>query len=254
MNVKTLTDIGLNETQAKAYITLVKNGSVQPPELAEILHIKRPNSYAVLDQLTELGLATKKDVKRKITYYASNPVALEKLARTQRQKAMEYEHTIQASMPTLLNFFHSFSSQPGVSFYQGVEGIKEIYNDMLRTRKDMYVFRSSKDQDLMTTDFFVKFKKRRADLGIKTHMINPSNNPTVWNKQTDKQNNLDRTPINPNLYTADAEITSYGNKVSIISFGEEAIGMIIDSPQIAESIKQIFGLVKVGAEASGKTS
>nr|MBP9821153.1 hypothetical protein [Candidatus Saccharibacteria bacterium] len=42
----------------------------------------------------------------------------------------------------------------------------------------------------------------------------------------------------------------YGNKVSIISFGKEAIGTVIDSPQIAESLKQIFKILDKGLKQS----
>ena len=38
------------------------------------------------------------------------------------------------------------------------------------------------------------------------------------------------------------------NIVSLISFGKEAIGTIIESPQIAEAFREIFAMAQVGAE------
>ncbi|MCA9345994.1 hypothetical protein KC960_00710 [Candidatus Saccharibacteria bacterium] len=252
MNVQILTDIGLSETQAKMYIALIKNGNLTPPNAAELLNIKRTNAYAVLEQLDNLGLAKKKELNKKVSYWAENPTAIEKLARDNRSLALEHERQVQASMPTLLNFYYTFSDQPGVRFFQGLEGIKDIYNDILRTNKDVYVVRSAHDQDLMSEVFFTEFKKKKADRGITTHMINPKNDPAYWNKQTDKHHRTIRTQVHPELYTANVEICSYGDKVSIISFGEEAIGMIIDSPQIAEANRQLFHLAKLGAETASK--
>ncbi len=254
MDKATLTKIGLNDTQASAYITLIKSGSLTPPELVEKLKIKRTNAYAVLDQLTTMGLAKEKEVRKKLTYYPENPVALERLAAKKRGEALEQERKVQASMPMMLKYFQTFSDQPGIKFYQGINEIKEIYNDTLRTCKDIYLFRSLHDQDLLSTDYYIAYKKKRAQLGIKTHVLNGSEDTDAWNKKLDSEFNLVRTQIGVDDYTAPVEIAAYGNKVSIISFGEEAIGMIIDSPQIAESIKQIFGLVKAGTEASRKTS
>ena len=252
MNVRTLTDIGLNETQAKVYLILIKNGSLTPPQTATILNIKRTNAYAVLDQLQELGLASKKEIRKKVAYWAENPIALEKLAKNKRDKALEHEKLVQSSMPTLLNYFYTFTDQPGVRFFQGTEGIKDIYNDMLRTGKDIFVIRSPHDQDLMSNEFFVKFKDKKAKLNINTFMINPQENREVYNATTDKLYKTSRTQVTPDQYSANVELSTYGDKVSIISFGEEAMGMIIDSPQIAEANRQIFNLAKLGAESTAK--
>lgn len=249
MNLDTLTNIGLNETQAKAYIVLVKNGSLTPPQAAELLSIKRPNAYAVLDQLVEMGLAKKSDVNKKITYHVENPVALERLAKENRTKAHEHERHVQASMPTLLNYFYTFSAQPGVKFYQGTDGIREIYTDMLRTAKDVYVIRSPHDHDLLSTAYYEEFKTKKARAGIHTYMINPEVNKEVWNEKTDALHKTFRTQVSDQDYDASVEICSYGDKVSIISFGEEVIGMIIHSPQIAYAQKQIFTLAQRGCSS-----
>ncbi len=242
MNEEILLSLGLNETQASAYISLVERGKLTPPELADELDIKRTNAYAVLDQLVDMGLASKKEVKKKFTYFAESPAALEELARRRREQAVSDEKVLAAALPEFMNRYNLASNKPGVAFYQGVDGIKEIYDDVLRTCKDNYVFRSSHDQDLMSTDFYIKFKDKRAKLGIKTHMINPENDPDFWNDETDKRFNLIRTVIPPAAYTADAEIATYGDKVSIISFGKEAIGMIITSPEIAKAMREIYRL------------
>ena len=57
---------------------------------------------------------------------------------------------------------------------------------------------------------------------------------------------LERTWYLQEDYTAPVEWSVYGNKVSVISFGQEVIGMVIDSPQIAESLRQIFGMLDEG--------
>jgi hypothetical protein len=79
-------------------------------------------------------------------------------------------------------------------------------------------------------------------------MLNPEEKASVFNKDTDAQYAITRTQVCPDHYTAPVEISSYGDKVSILSFGDEAIGMIIDSPQIAEANRQLFNLARLGAE------
>ncbi len=252
MDSATLQKLGLNETQSKAYILLVRNGTLTPPQLAQKLSLTRTNAYAVLDQLVEFQLAKKQDVKKKFVYRVENPVALEKMARTNREKALEQERTIQSAMPNLLNYFYTFSEQPGVKFYQGVDAIKEIYNDTLRTGKDIYVIRSPHDQDLMSLDYYLTYKEKRAKLGITTHMLNASSDIKMWNPVTDQKYKIVRTKMNATDYTSKVELSTYGNKTSIISFGEEAIGMIIESPQIADAMRQLFVLAERGVKSPSR--
>ena len=247
MDIKTLENFGLNKTQAKAYLALIRSGSLTPPALAKLTGETRTNAYTVLDRLVELGLAKKTDKNKKFVYHVENPVALEKLAKQHRDQALSREKQVKDSMPALLNFFYTFSDQPGVRFFQGIDGIKEIYDDTLRTRKDIYLVRSPLDQDLMSLDFYTKYKERRAKLGITTHILSPTQSP-VWNPKTDKLYNLVRTQLPVGAYTAAVEMSVYGNKVALISFGEEAMGTIIESPQIAEAMRQLFALARIGAQ------
>ena len=79
MDVKFLKQLGLNGSQAKAYIALVKQGSLTPPELAELTGETRTNAYSILDKLVSLGLAKKVESSKKATYRAEHPANLEKL-------------------------------------------------------------------------------------------------------------------------------------------------------------------------------
>lgn len=243
MDVTTLTKLGLTESQAKAYLVLMQFGHLTPPELAKKTKETRTNAYKILDRLSELNLVTRNDSSKKITYRATNPVALETLAKKRRDEALEQEKKIQSSLPTLLTYFHTYSEQPGIRFYQGQEGIKEIFNDMLRTRKTIYFIRSPEDIKFYDGVFFEKFKKQRAKLGIKTYALTPNTKSANHSKDIDASNLFMRTWLPKDAYTASAEWNVYGDKLAIISYGKEAIGIIIESPQIADSFRQLFQLL-----------
>lgn len=249
MNIETLEELGLTESQAKAYIALIKNGSITPPKLATIINESRTNTYAVLDKLVSLGLAKKSERNKKNIYSVENPIALEKLATEQRNKILEKEKQVKSIMPTLLNYFYTYSEQPGIRFFQGIDGIKEIYDDTLRTRKEIYLLRSPLDKDLMSDEYLRKYKAKRAKLCIKTNVLSPDVPSATRDIESDKQHNINRTWLPKNAYTAPVEIDIYGDKVALISFGEEAIGTIIESPQIAEAMRQLFVLAQAGAKS-----
>ena len=92
--------------------------------------------------------------------------------------------------------------------------------------------------------------EQRAKLCIKAHGIEPAEEDNIqYGKENDARMLRDMAWAPRDAYTAPVNIYVYGNKTGLISYGEEVIGTIIESPQIAEAMRQIFALTKRGVEA-----
>lgn len=248
MDESILYDAGLTNSQAMAYIALVKNNPCTPPRLATLINESRTNTYKILEQLEEIGLVGRDDSQKKLRFWANNPTALADRAKKRRLEMEAKEQRLQASLPKLLNSFFTYSQQPGVRFYQGKKGIKEIYEDQLRTGEPITMIRSRADMD-----FFGGFKEIAQirtifnESPIARHMFTPDA-PEVridW-KSNDARRGNTRTWLKTKDYTASVEWAVYGNKLAMISFGEEAMGTIIESPQIAEAFRQLMQLLDEG--------
>src|SRR5690606_38186836 len=182
----------------------------------------------------------KHEIAKKLRYQALNPVALEQLAEKRRKNTVRTESQVKQSMPQMLSYYYSFTEKPGIRLLQGMEGLKEIYTDTLRTKEDIYFLRTPNEVQVMGDDFFMRYKKKRAQLGIKTYAYTK---PTSFAKRLSKEdeiNNMIRTWINPDDYNAPVEINVYGDKVAFLAYGEEIMGVIIQSSAIAESMRQAF--------------
>jgi len=244
MNPDLLQSVGLSKSQASAYLRLIEKGELSPPEVAKLTGETRSNAYMILQRLEELGLIEKVEKSKKITYQPLNPIALEKLAEEKRRQTAQVENQIKHNMPQMLSYFYSFTEKPGIRLLQGEEGLKEIYSDTLRTRKDIYFLRTPSEVQFLGDDFYVRYKKRRAELGITTYAYTK---PTAFARGLagdDAINKMIRTWINPDDYTAPVEVNVYGDKVAFLAFGEDIMGVIIQSEPIAESMRQIFRMIK----------
>lgn len=244
MNPQLLEEIGLSPSQAKVYLRLIEKGELTPPEVAKLTGETRSNAYMILQKLEELGLVEKTENAKKITYQPRNPIALERLAEERRQETALAENKIKQSMPQMLSYFYSFTEKPGIRLLQGEEGLKEIYTDTLRSKEDIYFLRTPSEVKVMGDDFYMRYKKKRADLGIKTYAYTKKTAFARMLASDDKKNNMIRTWIDEDDYTAPVEINIYGDKVAFLSFGEEVMGVIIQSRPIAESMRQIFKLMR----------
>ncbi len=253
MTEQQLHELGLSPSQAKAYILLVLTGKLAPADLMSKTGESRTNAYMVLDRLVDLGLAFKDEVNKKLVYRASSPAGLQKLAERQRTRALETEQKIKAAMPGLLRFFNEHRVQPGVRFLQGREALTGVYQDHLKDGTGVCVFRTTAD-DPYYGDELYEYMTKREDLGIKTDLISPATPGSLEFDQRHPNDwpNRKITWTPPEAYTAPVEISIYGSKVAITSFGEEAVATIIESPQIADALRQIFAMAKAGAEAMYK--
>lgn len=239
-----LNQIGLTDNQSAAYLCLITSGAMSPPQVAKKLSITRTNAYKVLDALTELHLATKIEEHKKIMYRADNPAHLDTLLKKQRDEVLQREATFKASLPNLLNHYFSHATQPGVRHFEGSQGIKQILGDILRTGQPLYLIRSTADVHFFDQKFFADYRRKRANQGIPTEALTVYSESAVQDPVIDKLNKFQRTWLPKNSYTAPVEWNIYGDKVAAISYDTEAMGLIIDSPQIAESMRQIFKLMQ----------
>lgn len=253
MNISILVEAGLTESEANAYTFLVENSPIAPPSLAELINETRTNTYKLLESLEELGLAQRDESEKKIKYWAKNPSVLLEHVKSRQEQAELYTKKIQSGLPSLVNEFMKHNEQPGVRFFQGKGGIEQIYNDQLScSDSEVYFIRSLNDvvdfdeEELhVIRNRFVENNIHRygitQDHKSKEHLLPEAERMPI--SESDKAMNLHRTWIKEEDYTAPVEWASYGDKVSIISFGEEIIGTVIESKQIAESFRQIFKLL-----------
>jgi sugar-specific transcriptional regulator TrmB len=248
MDIKILTQLGLTNSQSKTYAELVKAGSLTPPQLAKKTGESRTAAYMALAKLEEIGLAVQKDEAKKTTYSPANPSALEKFIADKRKEVTAAEDLYRSSLPRLLTYYYSNRGEPGIRFYQGKEGLTKIYEDHLRAGQDVYFVRTMADEEYFG-DVLYQYMQKRAKRGIKAHGLAPYTRSTYeYAQKNDKELNRDMSWFPPEAYKAPVEISIYGDKVSLISFGEEAIGTIIESPQIAKALHELFQMAKLGAK------
>lgn len=239
-----LSAAGLSPTESKCYFELVKQAHIVPSLFSKTIGESRTNTYKVLDSLADKGLAEKYEYKNKLRYRATNPQKLLELARKNRETLLQKEKIMENHVKNLQIEFFQTSEQPGIQFYQGKESIKEVFDDMLAQQQDIYLLRSPYDNNFMGKTFYDDFKKKRAQKGINTYIFSTDIPSANHNAAKDRIDNMFRTWLPASSYDSAVEWNIYGNKVTIISYGKEAFATVIESPQIADSLRQILKAMK----------
>lgn len=250
MDIQLLEDIGLTNTQAIVYQALVQNGGGTAPLVAKLANESRSNTYKILDRLCEIGLATKDESGAKVHYFPTSPVALEQLLQKQSAAVELRERKLRAAMPTLLDFYSKQTERPSIRYYQGVSGLRAMYVDQTKSKTPVYFIRSDRGMRMFgpgeahrLRNLFPANTITRYGIiqDIEAPDITPEDRMPV--AESDKIMMLNRTWITTDDYNEPVEWVSYDNKLSIISFGKEIIGVTIESTQIARAFQKIYTLL-----------
>ena len=240
---------GLNTTQAEAYMLLLQHGSVSPPLLAKELHLTRSNAYKVLDQLTELGLVQREEVKKKFVYRPDNPLGLSNLVAEQRNIAVEREEAVKRVMNTLLASYHQHTEQPNVRVVTGHQAVVEAYHAQIRLLKPIYFMRSRADIQALGFDTMHEIRVKPGRHEVERHGITPDMSTGPASNDADKRNNLERTWVKNEDYNAPVEWSVSGSTLLIILFGSEPHAITITNPLIADAFLQIWKIMNTTLQA-----
>jgi len=242
-----LRELDFSPALGKCYAALTDSGAISPAALSKTINEGRTNTYKLLDELVKRDLARRITIKNKLHYEATSPVQLINLARQRKDEAVMREKHLQQQLPGLLKQYYKNHEQPGIRFFQGKDGIREIFAEQIRIGKPIQFLKTRADIDFFGFQFMHEVRSLAPRANIQRSAFTPDAPEVPLDvAKTDITSMLTRTWYKPEDYTAPVEWSVYGDKVSIISFGEEAIGMVIDSPQIATALSQIFAMLNDG--------
>ncbi|NQU83264.1 MAG: hypothetical protein HQ536_00985 [Parcubacteria group bacterium] len=232
--------LGLNQKEAKVYMACLELGSGTVKELSEKSGVKRTSIYNFLEELKQKGLITEIKRGKKTMLVAEDPKVLKLMAKERMQDAEEYVSNIDQIIPNLVGLFNLPANKPKVKYYQGIKGIKQIYEDTLREHSTIYAFSDyEKMLPVMDFDYMVDYADRRAKQGIQILSIAAPNGP--WTKKAIKLNKKQKRQIKvAKKMQFDTEINIYGNKVALLSFRRPYAGTIIEDRAIVQTLKNIW--------------
>lgn len=223
-----LSTLNLTQEEAAVYTTALQLGQATIYEIAKKSGVHRTSIYRFLESMAErqLLLATRK--KKRTLYSAAEPEQLQEYIKL---KAQEFGRLL----PDLRAIQNSVHHKPRVQYFDGVEGIKLVYNDMLKEKRSFdgygdFEF-SVKLMGDYFRDYFVPERIRRGMLwrGI----LRDSPAAREWGKLDNKDLREARFLPHGDITT---EINIYTNKVALVSFrSTPPFAVLIEDPDIART-------------------
>ncbi len=238
-----LKKLGFTESEVNVYVASLELGPKPVQEIAKKVGVSRTTAYAVIESLLLRGLMSSLVKEKRTLYAAEAPDRLVTYQQGQMRKMEEALGDIRGIVPSL-KLLQS-GDKPIVKMFEGREALKAIQEDMVQSKPkylDEFLNRDnldnlySLDQDLIETiQALEKFQTKRRSIyisDIDSRSINEKEFPL-----------MKIIRLNKKEYNFDGDILVYGNKVALSTLKGKQISVLIESEEIAKTVKSFFDLV-----------
>jgi len=231
-----LESLGISGKLGAVYMALLQLGDASASDVARHADVKRTTAYDLLDELSRRHLATQTYRGKKCVWVAEEPQQLKTIPNQQLA-------VIETLLPDLNALYNANASKPRIEYYEGIKGIKFIWEKMLEAKEREYFYIGAVESmtKVVGSDYLHDYVKRRIERKVMSNAIR-TNAPSEDDKimaATDTA--YRRLRYFPAPIIGDTVILHlYDNKIAITSTLKEHYGIIIESAELSRLLKAVW--------------
>lgn len=252
MLINKLEKFGLSTKEAKVYLVLLSNGTSPVSDISKKSKINRSTTYTLLKTLEDRGLITCLEKGGIKLYSPMQPEKMIDLARDQLKKYQEIVFLGETILPELKLISSETRPRPRARFLDGVEGLREAYEDTLTSSETIRAYASIENMHLALPNYFPSYYHRRAEKNIHIRAIFPDTAEAKERITHNKAEERTSLLVPKNSFNFSPEINIYDNKIVFMSLVEK-FALIIESKELADALKKVFELSWLGAKKLDKS-
>jgi sugar-specific transcriptional regulator TrmB len=232
MDIKILQEVGLTKTESIIYLVLLDLGSSPAGEITKKSELNRTIVYYSLEKLIEKGLVTYVIEANRKVFQPVNPDRIIEILQ-------EKQNNINKILPDLKSRYNEISSKSNAVIYRGKKGLKSVFEEILRTNQDYYIFGAEGNFEEIFPTYFHNWNNKRIKQKINVKVIY---NENIREKRQGKLNLVEMKFLPKELdFPSTTQI--FGNKVSIMVFADQPFAFIIESEDVVKSYKNFFKML-----------
>lgn len=228
-----LKELDLNEKEVKVYLALLMLGQSAVNAVAKKANLNRVTTYDILKSLLEKGFVSYVIISGVKHFEAVEPSKFLDLLKEKQEK-------IEAVLPELEAVKASLTKKPQIEMFEEINGLKSIFNDILKENKETWFIGDPKMLDVLQF-YFPHFIKQKRKQGIFSKVIT-YDCPAMrkYKKEAPKKF------IHMRFIKQKIDMTKifYGDKVAFLTFRERnSIAILINNKDIADTEKKLFDIL-----------
>ncbi len=236
-----LDDLGLDRKFANVYLACLELGGEAASTIAQKAGVERANTYYILEQLSRKGLVYSATRDNVTIFVAQSPKRLESMAEARLSQ-------VKKALPELMSIENSGSVKPRVRFYEGIDGIKQMFEETLDLPRgsETLAYSSFSVDNKYVEKYIEGYIPRRVKKGITQRCIIEYSADSIDLIGRDKAELRESRMVDPEKFPFSNQINIFGNKMFIASY-KDLMGVIIESAEVVRTQRAIFELAWLGA-------
>jgi len=226
MEVKSLLKkFDFSDKEVDVYLAMLQLGPAVASDIAKGAGINRSTTYVILEMLSNRKVVTSSE-RRGVKMY--NPLSPDQLAKHFASVAKQYSELADEAkriLPKLKIETRKEEAMPKISFFQGDQGIKSVYEDALGSLETIRTFATGEQSLKAKTNYQEVLAKKN----IKVRLLSSA------------KGDLQATEGKGSsvLYGLAPEISVYDNKIVFVSAKDKS-ALIIENEEFAKALKRAF--------------
>jgi len=242
------TSFGLTENEAHVYQALLELGPARVSAISKKAALNRTTSYDILERLMLYGLvAPASGEGSRKQYVAEHPTRLVQHLERQQRTAERTLAKVKEQLPELALLYKTIK-KPSIKFFEGEEGMKQIYADTLQSKTEIICLIDMEEgwDEPRLLAFAKKYIHERARRKIHERAIALDTPATVdWLTNYPAPKTYTHYKfINHKLYKKlHLEINVYDDKTMIALLKKtNRMGILIQNQELADALRILFEL------------
>ena len=240
--ISALSSLDLSEKEKQFFLISLKLGPATVSQVAKASKLERSTAYLISESLISKGLLEHDSKLYRNKVIAVEPRQLLRMISSKQRKLRRQEIELQENLPGLQAFYSTSGVRPKVRLYEGRNGLLNVWGDILSSRGEILLWTNQETEkrvfSLEDHNMFVQQRSMKK-LPIRVLAVTNAKGQKLLKED---EGVLRSTKLLPKKVDFSAETYIYDNKVAILDYTTDIIGVIIQSEQIANAQKAIFEL------------
>ena len=247
VNKVQLIDLGFSEKEAGVYLALLELGPATTSEISRVAKINRTTGYDILESLVSDGLINPIGETKIQKFVAENPEKVIFFLENKIKQSQDKLKQAHILLPELLSIYN-IKEKPKIKFFEGIERIKEAFEDTLSANVEILAYAVGTDAvNAVGEDYLENYFRRRSEKNIKVRAIAPDDPDTLKITAHDKRHLRESRVVPRDKFYFTTETNIYNNKILNVSW-KEKFAVLVESKEISDAQKKIFELAWLGSK------
>jgi sugar-specific transcriptional regulator TrmB len=228
-----LKEIGLTDKEISVYLTCLKLGQSGINRISQLASLPKSTTYDNITSLTKRGLILY-IIRDGVRYFeAADPNIM--ITKLESQKAR-----VKKILPELSKMKQSVGDRPRVEVYVGREGMKTIFDDVIKEKKDWFMVGNQVAFNKFYDWYVTYIRSLRVKAGVRTWGIYEDSPLSHKLTKTDPKE-IRQTKIAKFMNDQNTECYMYGDKVVFMNYSDkEPICVLIENKGITKLMKSMY--------------